>query len=186
MTENQSSDSTLQYLAARLSSGSRVSRLLSLYAASGALMAVLGFGYLAYSRLKIELSAEDQVALIAGIGGTVFAVLSYALQSYRKNLMEAQAHQYEQYSLMAKFLDAWDAFERESKRAAFGEAADDTHSIRETLAVLRKDGKMMPSDIFEAEELLRVRNSLVHGSRMVGGEAVRDALERVISILSRI
>jgi uncharacterized protein YutE (UPF0331/DUF86 family) len=179
-------DTAVHYLAKRIYTASKISTLLNAYAAAGLFLSLGGFGYIAYSRLNIQLDPQERIALVCGIGGAFFSILTFFLSLYRRNSLERERERYEQYNAMARFIEAWSVFEGASKKVAFGDEAEKHRSVRETLSVLRSEGKLTSSELFELEELLRIRNSLVHGSQGIAVNTIKDALERLIAVMTKI
>lgn len=179
-------DSAANHLRKRVSLSLRVSAILRIYGVFGVLISVGAIGYLAYSRLNLRLTDSEQIALVLAIAGALIAVLSFAGLVLRRSALEREDRMQRQYAALSKFIEAWKSFEESSRRAAFGHGDDSPRSIRDTLSKLRSDGTFSPSDIFEIEELLRLRNALVHGSQHQSPELISEALERLIGFITKV
>lgn len=178
---------TTDLIARRVEVHRRVNTLLVFYAASGAILSVIGFGFLLYSSLDVRLSFEETAALVAAVMGATISILSYALMSFRRGAINRDYDLHSRHKTVGRFLEAWRKLEEVSRHAAYGESAlESPLSIREVIAALKRAGKLTVEDVFELEELLRLRNSLVHGSTVPPRTTIDDALNRVIDLLTKL
>lgn len=186
MTEDTSESAAVGYYQRRIRMGERMGIVLKLYAYLGILSFLFGAGFLVYSKLKINLTYDEMLALGISFTGALISVLSYGMLSYRKALYERDVARFAEHQAVGRFIDAWARFEDAISTAAFGAYPSKRFNFREALSRLRSEGKLSVHDQIEADDLLQMRNSLVHGARRFPVSELEKALDQLVSLITRL
>jgi hypothetical protein len=177
----------IRYYQKRIRLGERMSLLLKAYAFAGIVAFLLGIGFLVYSKLRLSLSADETSALSISFVGILMTVISYGALSYRKAIYERDVALFAEHQSVGRFIDAWARFEEAITTAAFDPKVDETRvSIRETLRRLRSHGKLSTVDQITADELLQMRNSIVHGSRRFSTSELEKAIDQLVELITKV
>lgn len=187
MQEEFTDSAALSYYQKRIRVGRKLSLILRAYFLMGLLLAVGGAGFVAYSKLKITLAPDEQAALAVAFMGVIMAIASYGYLSYRQAIYERDLQEFTQHRAVGRFIEAWVRFEEASKNVAFSSGDEpERTNLREILAQLRRQGKFTTADVIEAEDLLQLRNALVHGLRSYPAEDLDAALAKLLNLLTKV
>lgn len=156
----------------------RLTLALKLYFVAGLVVAILGSGYLAFELLGGTLRKSELLALTASVAGLLMAVLSSALLAFRRELLQRRTEQVQEYLLLGRLIQAWAAFE-EAARSHLDSKERDIRSVRSVLDALKNKGLLEPTDLIRIEELLQLRNAIVH----TGVHVPRQEIERSYQLL---
>lgn len=165
----------------------KVELFLRMYAYVGATISIVAIGYLIYSSLGINLNSQEQFALALSLTGAALSIFSFAMISFRKSRTYSIASVVADSSAEERFLNAWQMFEAASFETAWGnEIVDTRHSLRETFAQLVEQQIFTEEDRARAESLLSLRNSIVHRTNSMSADDVREGLEDVVTMLTKV
>lgn len=188
MADDTDDTAALNYYRRRMRYNERLNLIVRSYMLAGAILALSGAGYVIYSKLKITLDQQEQLALAISFMGALTVVLSSAILSYRRTLLNIDAERVAEHQAVGRFIEAWALFEGAIRQRAYGleDGAEGKHvSIRDALVRVRKEGILSPSDQIDAEGLLQFRNLLVHGAQRFPAAEIGESLKRLIALLSR-
>jgi uncharacterized protein YutE (UPF0331/DUF86 family) len=168
-----------QALRDRGTSSWRLTLALKFYSVAGLVLAIIGSGYLVFELLSVSLRKSELLALTASVAGLLMAVLSWALLGFRREMLQRRTDRVHEYLLVGRFIQAWAAFE-ESARSRLGEDEMGTsRSVRGVLEALKRKRLLEPTDFVRVEELLQLRNAIVH----TGVNIPREEIENGYQIL---
>lgn len=187
MDENAPQFAAISYYQKRIRVGERLTFLLRVYGYIGIIAVIFGSGFLLYSKLKINLTTDETLALGIAFTGAFISVLSFGFLSYRKAIYDRDVARFAEHQTVGRFIDAWARFEEASSVAAFGGYSDEKRfNLRETLKRLKADGRLSVGDQIVADELLQIRNSLVHGTKRFPNEEIEKAIGHLVSLITKI
>jgi len=165
----------------------RLENVLRMYMLIGGIVTVIGVAYFVLSTLDIDFSKPQQIALlIAGVGFGV-TVASFVIILIRKERRIYDAEIKSSLDSASEFLRYWAMFENVSKDVLQSENRKyNIHSLRETIEVLYKEGKIDESDLIALEEAIQVRNSLVHKGDTISPERARKYIKMLTDIIQKV
>lgn len=185
MDEN-GDNSALSYYRERIRAGRRVNAVLRLYIAVGMMLAIIGSGYLLYSKLHLTLDEQEKLALAAALVGAFTSAISAFYLVYRRSIYEQDTERAREHQAVGLFLELWSRFEETIRKTALGEYVGSRASIREILKAAREANIISIADQGEAEALLQFRNSLVHGVGKASFYDLEEYRKRLVDLLSKI
>ncbi|HEY9091141.1 hypothetical protein [Parasphingorhabdus sp.] len=167
---------------------SRLETVLRAYSYAGLLIFFGGILFFTFLRLDIDLSTSEGLALLSSLFGLLLAVLSTLLVYYRKqNLVSSTLVQHSDSFSEGNFIDAWQSFERASKNMAFNaDELDLNPSIRDTLEKLVKDNVISKNERWRLDEILNMRNSIVHRATKFDSNELQEGLDDLVKYISKV
>lgn len=175
-----------QTLRERRGSSWRLTLALRIYSIVGLLFAIIGGGYLAFEILSVSLRKSELLALTAAVAGLLMTVLSSALLVLRRELAQRQSQQVQEYLLIGRFIQAWAAFEESARLRLGGDERVSPRSVRSVLDLLRTKRVLEPIDLIQIEELLQLRNAIVHTGVHIPREQIERGYEALLKYAARL
>lgn len=175
----------ISFLEKRRALHSTLEPVLKIYSLLGLLIAAMAIGYFALTLLPVELSYNQQMALIISGVGIVVAALSQMLLVLRKQREERYQKYLEEYERFGEFMQIWSMIEA-SIKSSLGAESSQHKSLRIAIHQLYKNGVIDKSDLMSLEESLRLRNSIVHEGGGVSIQSLGRLSEDLRSILHKI
>jgi hypothetical protein len=176
----------LSYYRKRIRFRETIISILQFYVFSGIILAISGAGYVMYSKLRINLSENEKIALAISFVGVVTAILSWSLHSYLRTKFQRDVERAAEHQAVGQFIEAWGRFEGAIRKRAFKDDEINSHTnIREAISKLRSISQISPAEQIDAEGLLQFRNLLVHGVQRFPAAEVRQNLKRLIDLLAQ-
>lgn len=163
----------------------RLTLALRLYFVAGLILAIIGAGYLAFELLSVALRRSEILALTASVAGLLMAVLSWGLLAFRRESLHRRSERVQEYLLVARFIQAWAAFEEAARSRLNGDGMD-SRSMRSVLEALKRKGLIEPTDLIRIEELLQLRNAVVHTSVRLPREEIETAYQMLLNYAERL
>jgi hypothetical protein len=185
MDENEDS-SAVSYYRERVRLGRRVNAILRLYIAVGVMLAIVGVGYLVYSKLHLTLDEQEKLALAAALVGGFTSAISAFYLIYRRSIYEQDTERAREHQAVGLFLELWSRFEDTIRERTLGEYAGSRASIRDVMKAARDTGLISIGDQVEADALLQFRNTLVHGVGKASFYDLEDYRKRLVRLLSKL
>lgn len=146
----------------------RFNLILRAYSWLGLLLSIVAGGYFLLTLLRFDLSEQQQLALMTAGVGALLSLMSRILITFYKEREEEDLERRIEYERLDYFLTEWLRFERVSKEVLAEQGGDrNVHSLRSVISSLYTEGKIEGEDVLVLEEGLKIRNSIVHGERLV-------------------
>lgn len=178
----------LKIYVSRSSSRKRIEFILRVYAALGALTAVLALGYFLVSVFAIELTSQQRLALLTSGVGVMLAVMSRLLIAFSRERDAELREKHRSYEQRFDFVIAWEQFERLA-RILLGENGDDedesSKPMRVVLAELVERNLVGPTDLVLVERALGIRNMLAHGQLDVPVDLISRGIADISGVQER-
>lgn len=167
---------------------SLILRIMNFYAYLGALITVMAFGYLVFNTMQINLNSSERLALFFGIAGAFLSISSLALVKFRKVETLRRLEEFERIEIADRYLSTWSELERVILEASNDEKRSDVKlkSIRDAIKILRAENKINVIDTITFDELMQLRNSLVHNSNYISSNKIDESLKTMVSIITKL
>jgi hypothetical protein len=166
---------------------SSLDRLLTLYAASGLVIALAGVMFLGVRLLNFQEDPSLTIAGIAAFAGMTLSVMSVALARLRQRIParpgSLSSPSDVQNPSPGRFVSQWIEFEQMARRlaASYGEKEEEA-PLSSVIGTLAKAGVFMDEDLGLVTHLLNLRNSILHK----GVEPKDEELEQSNLLLLRL
>lgn len=158
----------------------RLTITLKLYVGIGLFIAIIGSGYLMFTELDIDLSPAGQFAVTAIVVGLTIALLAALLLLARHELVQLRMDTFNEYLLIGRFVQAWSAFE-DAARSLVQIDSDENYSLRRLLESLRTQKILEPVDLIRIEEILQLRNAVIHSGMKIPKNEIENAYQVLLN-----
>jgi hypothetical protein len=169
-----------QGLRGRSSQSWRLTLTLKVYFVIGLVVTIIGSGYLVFELLSVSLRSNELLALTASVAGLLMAVFSWASLTLRRELLQRRTDQVHEYLLLGRFVQAWAAFEETARSLVQAKEGDNALSVRAILDGLRRERLLQPTDFIRIEEILQLRNAIVHSGVTVPRQEIENAYQMLL------
>lgn len=186
-TEKDELDRDLWELERRQARRRSFESILKLYSMMGVVVAIFGVAYFVLTTLDINLTSEQQFALlISGVGITLSAA-SWALLVMRRERLNDEIKKLKSMQELSEFLWKWSKFEEVSKTILSQNNLEfNRHSIREVIELLLREGVIDRSDALALEEAIQARNMAVHGGSELPKTMISKYSEKLDEVVDKI
>ncbi len=163
--------------------------ILKVYAFAGALTALFGIFYVAYTLLGINLSREVQMGLLLAFSGAVMSIASLFGISYLKDRTNRLSLEQSEEIMKLALINEWAQFESIARSVTHVEKKDPRYfSVRRLLESLKVEEEIDDDDFRALLTALELRNRIVHGVDTYSIEAsevdyVSNLLRNIVSRL---
>lgn len=164
----------------RSSQSWRLTLTLKIYFIFGLVTAIIGSGYLAFEFLSVSLRPKELLALTASVAGLLMAVFSWASLAIRRELLQRRTERVHEYLLLGRFIQAWAVFEETARSLIQGTEYDKPLAVRSILEALRREQLLQPTDFIRIEEILQLRNAIVHSGVTVPRQEIENAYQMLL------
>lgn len=162
-------------------------RILKLYSILGILISVLGGVYFTLITLKIELSFQQQISLIAIGTGITLSVLSRFLLTLKAERLEDEIIRLREIQSSSEFIMKWSKFENLAKEKLLSHKDKfNVRSIRDVISLLVSNRMITDKDGLFLDEAIRLRNTILHTGTNVPRSIISDYLRQLDTILLKI
>ncbi len=183
----QAYDRDLWELEARSKAARRYEQIFQLYAVVGAVMGVAALLYFLFSKLQIELTKEEMLALMTSGVSFLISIISFGFLYLRRQTYKLDVEKAQYFGSASDFLVQWVRFENAGRAALEAEGSDfNRMSVRDILGRLVNDGRLTPSEATMLEETVRFRNALVHGGQRIAPTQLARFSSMVENIANRL
>lgn len=146
----------------------------------GLVLAIVGSGYLVYEIMRVSLQKSELLALTVSIAGLLMAVLSWAILVLRRELLQRRAERVHEYLLVGRFIQAWATFEETARLLVQRQEGDEHLSVRAILERLKREKVLKPTDLIRIDEILQLRNAMVHSGVVVPTKEIENAYQMLL------